>query len=73
VVVAESVRSEMAGTVWRVEVAPGDLVEPGSVLLVLESMKMEIPVAAETAGAVTAVRVAEGDAVGEGDLLATIG
>jgi acetyl-CoA carboxylase biotin carboxyl carrier protein len=60
-------------TVGHVAVAAGDRVEPGTLLVVLESMKMEIPVAAETAGEVTSLRVSAGDRVGEGDLLATIG
>jgi acetyl-CoA carboxylase biotin carboxyl carrier protein len=68
-----SVRAEMAATVWKVVVAQGDQVQPDDVLVVLESMKMEIPVLAETAGTVTSVAVQEGTLVSEGDVLVVIG
>lgn len=68
----ESVRAEMVANVFQVAVAPGDPVEAGSTLLVLESMKMEIPVLAESAGTVDEVKVHEGDVVQEGDLLVVI-
>ncbi len=67
------VRAEMAATVWKVVAAVGDVVGPDDVLLVLESMKMEIPVLAETAGTVTALPVGEGGLVQEGDVLAVVG
>ncbi len=67
------VRAEMAATVWKVVAAEGDVVGPDDVLVILESMKMEIPVVAETAGTVTSLPVAEGALVQEGDLLAVIG
>jgi acetyl-CoA carboxylase biotin carboxyl carrier protein len=67
------VRAEMAATVWKVVVAQGDQVQPDDVLVVLESMKMEIPVLAETAGTVTSVAVQEGTLVSEGDVLVVIG
>jgi biotin carboxyl carrier protein len=60
------VRSEIAGTVWRIEVQPGQTVVAGAVLLILESMKMEIPVEAPSAGTVQSLTVAEGDLVKEG-------
>jgi acetyl-CoA carboxylase biotin carboxyl carrier protein len=68
-----SVRAEMAATVWKVVVAPGDAVQPDDVLVVLESMKMEIPVLAETAGTVSSVSVEEGALVREGDVLVVLG
>jgi acetyl-CoA carboxylase biotin carboxyl carrier protein len=55
-----------------VAVAEGDSVEPGATLLVLESMKMEIPVLSEGGGTVTEVKVQEGDLVQEGDVLVVV-
>jgi len=67
-----AVRAEMGATVWQVVAAVGDTVRPDDVLVVLESMKMEIPVLAETAGTVTDLPVAEGGRVQEGDVLAVL-
>ena len=67
------VRAEMVANVWKVVVAEGERVEDGDTLVILESMKMEIPVLAEGPGVVTKVHVAEGDVIQEGDLIATIG
>lgn len=69
---AEEVRAEMVANVWKVLVAAGDPVEDGDTLVILESMKMEIPVIAEVDGTVTEIRVAEGDVVQEGDIIAVI-
>ena len=66
------VRAEMVANVWKVVTAEGDQVEDGDTLVILESMKMEIPVLAEEAGTVAKLHVAEGDVVQEGDLIATI-
>jgi biotin carboxyl carrier protein len=71
--VAEEVRAEMVANVWKVVVAQGDTVADGDTLVILESMKMEIPVLAEEAGTVTELRVGEGDVVQEGDVIAVIG
>jgi len=62
----------MVANVLRVSVSPGDRVDVGDTMVLLESMKMEIPVLAEQAGTVSAVKVGEGDVVQEGDVLATI-
>lgn len=67
------VRAEMVANVWKVVVSEGDEVVDGDTLVVLESMKMEIPVLAEDDGIVEALKVAEGDVVQEGDLIAVIG
>jgi biotin carboxyl carrier protein len=67
------VRAEMVANVWKVVVAAGDTVSDGDTLVILESMKMEIPVLAETDGTVTELRVDEGDVVQEGDVIAVIG
>ena len=67
------VRAEMVANVWKVVAAEGDNVGDGDTLVILESMKMEIPVLAEGSGVVAKLHVAEGDVVQEGDLIATIG
>jgi acetyl-CoA carboxylase biotin carboxyl carrier protein len=70
--VAKEVRAEMVANVWKVVVAQGDSVADGDTLVILESMKMEIPVLAENDGTVAALHVAEGDVVQEGDVIALI-
>ena len=67
------VRAEMVANVWQVVTSEGDEVSEGDTLVILESMKMEIPVLVETPGKVTKLAVAEGDVVQEGDLIAIIG
>ena len=64
--------AEMVANVMKVAVAAGDRVDEGDAVVLLESMKMEIPVLSEHAGTVTAVRVAPGDVVQEGDVLISI-
>ncbi|MEV6985102.1 biotin/lipoyl-binding carrier protein [Sphaerisporangium sp. NPDC051017] len=66
------VRAEMVANVWKVVVAEGESVNEGDTLVILESMKMEIPVLAEDSGVVTGLKVAEGDVIQEGDLIAVI-
>ncbi|MBE1553568.1 biotin/lipoyl-containing protein [Sporosarcina limicola] len=66
------VKSTMAGTVFTVNVTEGEEVVVGQVVIVLESMKMEIPIEAETAGKVSAINVAVGDFVNEEDDLVII-
>ncbi len=66
------VRAEMVANVWKVVASEGDQVEDGDTLVILESMKMEIPVLAEGSGTLTKLDVAEGDVVQEGDLIAVI-
>src|SRR6478735_2963072 len=70
--VAEEVRAEMVANVWKVVVAAGDSVADGDTLVILESMKMEIPVVAEVDGVVSSVAVTEGQVIQEGDLIAEI-
>lgn len=69
---AEQVRAEMVANVWKVVVAEGDQVADGDTLVILESMKMEIPVIAESSGTVSTLAVSEGQVVQEGDLIAEI-
>jgi acetyl-CoA carboxylase biotin carboxyl carrier protein len=66
------VRAEMVANVWKVVAIEGDPVEDGDTLVILESMKMEIPVLAEGSGTLATLHVSEGDVVQEGDLIATI-
>ena len=66
------IRSEIAGKVWKIEVPAGGRVEADEPVMILESMKMEIPVMAPFTGTVMTVLVAEGDMVAEEQLLATI-
>jgi biotin carboxyl carrier protein len=72
-VAVEEIHAEMVSSVWKVLVEPGAQVAAGDTLVILESMKMEIPVLAESAGTVTALHVGEGDVVQEGDVIAEIG
>ena len=66
------VRAEMVANVWKVVVSEGDTVADGDTLVILESMKMEIPVLAEGDGTVSTLAVNEGDVVQEGDVIAVI-
>lgn len=59
------VRSEITGSVWKVEVAVGQSVAEGDTLVIVESMKMEIPICAPASGVVTEIFVAEGEPVGD--------
>jgi acetyl-CoA carboxylase biotin carboxyl carrier protein len=70
---AEEIRAEMVANVWKVVAFAGDTISEGDTLVILESMKMEIPVVAEAAGTLTELAVNEGDVVQEGDLIAVIG
>ena len=65
--------TEVAGKVWKIEARPGAQLAADDIILILESMKMEIPVAAPAAGKLLEVRVKEGDSVSEGQTVATIG
>jgi biotin carboxyl carrier protein len=66
------VTSEIAGSVWKILKLPGEAVAAEDTLLLLESMKMEIPVPAPRDGTVLEVRVAEGEAVAEGDVVVVL-
>ncbi len=67
------IRAEIAATVWKVEVEVGQVVEEDHELVILESMKMEIPVIATAGGKVVEIHVAPEDRVDEGDVLVTLG
>lgn len=66
------VRAEMVANVAKIVVTEGSRVDEGDTLVLLESMKMEIPVLAEEPGVVSRIKVAEGDVIQEGDLIAVI-
>ena len=66
------IKSEITGTVWQLKAQPGDKVESGDVLIVIESMKMEIPVITEDGGTVKEILVKEKDPVSEGQVVAII-
>ncbi|MCM3736531.1 acetyl-CoA carboxylase biotin carboxyl carrier protein subunit [Bacillus cytotoxicus] len=66
------VYASMAGNIWKIVVGVGDTVEEDQDVVILESMKMEIPIAAEEGGTVMKILVQEGDFVNEGDVLVEI-
>ncbi|HWT23838.1 MAG TPA: biotin/lipoyl-binding carrier protein [Solirubrobacteraceae bacterium] len=67
-----TVEAHITGTVWRIEVEVGDSVEEGDTVVILESMKMEMPVEAEDDGVVREIRCEEGQTVSEGDTLVVL-
>jgi len=72
ITMADEIRAEMVANVWKVVASAGDEIAEGDTLVILESMKMEIPVLAESDGTVAQLAVNEGDVVQEGDLIAVI-
>jgi biotin carboxyl carrier protein len=66
---AVEIEAQVTGNVWKIERAVGDTVEEEDVLLVIESMKMEIPLEAPCAGRIAEIRTAKGESVEEGDIL----
>lgn len=66
------IRAEMVANVWKVVKATGDAVTEGDTLVILESMKMEIPVISEYEGVLSRMAVNEGDVIQEGDLIAVV-
>ncbi len=67
-----NVNAHITGTIWKVEVDVGDLVREGQVCVIIESMKMELPVEAPRAGKVDVIHVSAGQSVAEGDVLITL-
>lgn len=68
-----NLESIVTGKVWKIEKAIGDTVAAGESVMILESMKMEIPIESPIAGVLRRIDVAEGDSVNEGQILAVIG
>ena len=66
------VEAHITGTVWKIEVEIGDTIEEGDTVVILESMKMEMPVEAEDAGVVRRILIEEGQSVSEGDALVVL-
>jgi len=66
------VEAHITGTVWKIEVAVGDQIDEGDTVVILESMKMEMPVAADAPGEVKEILVEEGQSVSEGDPLVVL-
>jgi acetyl-CoA carboxylase biotin carboxyl carrier protein len=66
------VEAHITGTVWKIEVEVGDAVEEGDAVVILESMKMEMPVEVEDPGVVREIRCVEGQSVSEGDVLVVL-
>jgi len=66
------IKSEITGTLWKVLSRPGDKVEGGDVLMIVESMKMEIPVITEDGGVVKEILVKEKDPIAEGQVVAIL-
>ena len=69
---ATEVEAQITGNIWKIEKAVGDRVKEEDVILIIESMKMEIPVEAPCGGRISEIRVAEGDSIEEFDILAII-
>jgi len=67
-----NVKSEIAGNVWKIQTKPGDRIEVDGEIMILESMKMEIPVLSPKAGIIKEIKVSEGEAIGEGQLVAIL-
>lgn len=69
---SHEVTAELAANVWKIVAKPGDKVGPDDTLVILESMKMEIPVAADVSGTISSFAVAEGDVIDEGAIIAIV-
>jgi acetyl-CoA carboxylase biotin carboxyl carrier protein len=68
----EEIKAPLTGTVWKIETKVGDALDEDDVIMILESMKMEIPVESPVDGEVSEIAVAEGDAITEGQVLMRI-
>ncbi len=66
------INAHLTGTVWKIEVEPGASVSDGDTVVILESMKMEVPVESDDDGTVKEIKVKEGQAVSEGDTLVVL-
>lgn len=69
---ATQIKAHITGTIWKIKVNAGDAVAEGDVLVIIESMKMEMPIEAEDDGTVAEIRCEEGQAVSEGDVLVVL-
>jgi biotin carboxyl carrier protein len=71
-VATKEIRSEITGSLWKILKQPGDRVVEEDTLMILESMKMEIPIMAEVKGVLKEILIKEGEPVAEGQVVATI-
>jgi biotin carboxyl carrier protein len=71
-VARKEIKSEITGSLWKIVMQPGAAVTEDDTLMILESMKMEIPIMAETTGKLAEILVKEGDPVAEGQVVAVI-
>jgi len=69
---AKVIKAHITGTVWKIEVKVGDAVDEGTVVAILESMKMEMPIESEDTGTVETIHVIEGQAINEGAPVVTL-
>ena len=69
---AIEIEAQITGNIWKIEKKVGDSVEEEDVILIIESMKMEIPVEAPCSGRISEIRTAEGESVEEGDVLVVL-
>ena len=69
---AKVIKAHITGTVWKIEVKVGDQVDEGTVVAILESMKMEMPVESEDTGEVETIHITEGQPINEGDPVVTL-
>lgn len=69
---ATEVEAQITGNIWKIEKAVGDEISEGDILIIMESMKMEIPVEAPCSGRLAEMRVQEGDSVEEGAVLVVV-
>ncbi len=69
---ATEVKAHITGTVWKIEKKAGDTVSEGETIIILESMKMEMPIEAPSAGTIAEIKVKENEAVNEGQVVALI-
>ncbi|WP_312889116.1 acetyl-CoA carboxylase biotin carboxyl carrier protein subunit [Desertibacillus haloalkaliphilus] len=65
----KTISTNMAGNVWKINVAVGEEVDEGQEVIILESMKMEIPIEAQEGGTITSILINEGDFVDEGEAI----
>jgi acetyl-CoA carboxylase biotin carboxyl carrier protein len=68
----EEIKAPLTGTVWKIETKVGDALDEDDVIMILESMKMEIPVETPVDGELLEIRVKEGDSILEGQVLAVV-
>lgn len=68
----KEIRSEITGSLWKIVKQQGDSIDEGDTLMILESMKMEIPILAEASGTLAEILVKEGEPIAEGQVVAVI-